>query len=175
MKNATTEVLATASALRANGRNHKEIMAETGLSHSQMERHFMAEDLTTGAISGGFWAQPESLTVKATQIAKARLDGESWGLISVRYQEPESRTRKHFAEASGLRTEGMRTGKGGAFLRHDPTFYSGGDRAKLGSELKAGLAISAQVPDPATEAKRVLPQVATVKKARAPRKAKVQA
>src|SRR5262249_41658605 len=113
MKKATKEDFARASALRADGRNHREIMAETGLSHSQMERHFMAEDLASGVIAGGFWDQPDSQTAKAAMIAKARLAGESWGLISVRFNEPESRTRRCFTEAHGVDSKGMRIGKGG--------------------------------------------------------------
>lgn len=163
MQKPTSDVFARATALRAEKRTNKEIMIETGLSHSQLERHFMAEDIDQ---YGGFLAQPGSDTAKAALIAKLRLEGQSWGVISVRFGEPESRTRKAFEEASGLRSKGMRIGKGGRYVSNDQRFYTGTDRAKLGSELVKAEPIAAQVPeDFDAEVTRVLPKVATLKPA----------
>lgn len=161
MKNATTEILAQAQTLREAGRNHKEIMGETGLSHSQMERHFMAVDIESGVVAGGFLAQPDSITEKAVMIARMREAGESWGLISVRFKEPESRTRKAFAD-SGLDSKGLRIGKGGRWVADDPRPYTGSDRAAKGSEFEAAKPLLPQIEaiDPNAEAVRVLPKVA---------------
>lgn len=160
MNKPTKEAFAQAVTLREGGTSHKEIMVATGLSHSQMERHFMAFDLENGIIKGGFLAQPKTLTEKAAIIARLRLAQESWGLISVRFKEPESRTRKHFAEAGGIESAGMRIGKGGRFLADDDRFYTGSDRAKLGTELQKGVPALKQVPDPEAEVVRTLPKIA---------------
>ncbi len=171
MKKLTSEVLDQAVALRETGLNHGEIMAQLGLSHSQMERHFFAVDIEQ---FGGFLTQPATLTEKAIQIAKLRTEGQSWGVISVRFKEPESRTRRHFKEAGGLDSKGMRIGKGGRYVSDDPRFYTGSDRAKLGTELIAAVPIAQQVPDPNEAAIRVLPKIAKtkVRKPRAKRVAK---
>lgn len=175
MKSASREVFAQALALREEGRNHKEIMGQLGLSHSQMERAFMAADIEAGLIKGGFLAQPETQTEKGAIIARLRLAGESWGLISVRFREPESRTRKAFAEAGGLDSKGLRIGKGGRWVADDPRPYTGADRAALGSEFVAAKPLRPQIEaiDPnAEKVARRLPTVAKGKKPRAPRKPK---
>jgi hypothetical protein len=156
MKNPTGEILAQASALRKAGKTNREIMDLTDLSHSQMERHFLAQDIKAGIVPGGFLAQPETNTAKSAMVAKLRAEGESWGLISVRFQEPESRTRKAFTEGTGLDSKGLRIGQGGRYVMDDHRFYTGGDRATLGKELDPNTPKLAQVPDPATEEKRTL-------------------
>lgn len=154
-KKVTPEQYARAEELRELGTlSQKEIMAETGLNLSQYERHFWAVDIAAGRISGGFWKSPDTLTEKAAMIARAREAGESWGLISVRFGEPESRTRKAW-EDSGFSSKGMRIGKGGRWVADDPRFYAGFDRAKLGTELVKGKPIAAQVPAQDEEPKRV--------------------
>lgn len=172
MKNATAEVLSQAIQLREEGQSNKEIMAATGLSHSQMERHFMAADIASGAISGGFIAQPDSATAKGAIITRLRNAGESWGLISVRFNEPESRTRKAFTEVTALDSKGLRIGKGGRYVMDDCRFYTGSDRAKLGEELDPTMPKLAQVPDPNTEAVRKLAKLAKAAEAKAKRDAK---
>lgn len=159
MNKPSSEIFAQAQALREEKKSHKEIMEATGLSHSQMERAFMAQDIKAGVIKGGFLTQPDSVTVKAAMIAKLRLEGESWGLISVRFKEPEGRTRKAFTEATALDSKGMRIGRGGRYVADDGRFYAGSDRAKLGTELDPKLALTAQVPDPQAEAVRNLPKL----------------
>lgn len=168
MKNPSKEVLGQAITMREAGKSHKEIMVTCGLSHSQMERHFMAADLESGKIKGGFLSQPESNTEKAAIVARLRNAGESWGLISVRFKEPEGRTRKVFKE-TGLDSQGLRIGRGGRYLADDPRFYVGADRPKLGTELKAGVPALNQVPDPEAEPKRVLPKLAQGTKPKAAR------
>ena len=175
MKTPTSDILTHAQALREGGMSHKEIMGQTGLSHSQMERYFMAVDIESGLIKGGFLAQPDSLTAKAAVVAKLRLAGESWGLISVRFREPESRTRKQFAEASGIDSAGLRIGRGGRYLADDPRFYTGSDRAKLGTELIPTVPALKQIPDPDTEQKRTLPTVAAGPKPKRTTKVAVKA
>lgn len=161
MKNPTAEILTQAVALREAGKGHREIMELTGLSHSQMERHFLALDIKAGIVPGGFLAQPETNTAKAAMVAKLRAEGESWGLISVRFQEPESRTRKCFTEGTGLDSKGLRIGQGGRYVMDDPRFYTGSDRAKLGKELDPNTPKLAQVPNPDDEEKRTLGRKAT--------------
>lgn len=171
MKAPTAEILAQAVAHREAGKPNKEIMAELGLSHSQMERHFLALDIESGAVSGGFLDQPKTNTAKAAIIARLRNKGESWGLISVRFKEPESRTRKAFTEAYGIDSAGLRVGKGGRYVMDDPRFYTGADRAKLGEELDPTIPKLDQVPDPKAEPVRQLPTLGK----RAPRKVKAEA
>lgn len=174
MKKVTTTVLDQAVVLKAEGKSNKEIMGALNLSHSQLERHLLTLAVEAGN-HGGFLPQPESLTVKAALIADLRLKGQSWGLISIRFKEPESRTRKDFAEASGMNSKGMRIGKGGRYVSDDQRFYTGSDRAKLGSELFKGTPIHDQLPTDYDEVPiRVLPTLvqpgkAVVKRVRKPK------
>lgn len=161
MQKPTAAAYERATSMRKAGKTNKEIMegAPEGerLSHSQLERHFMAEDIGQ---YGGWLIQPESLTAKAALVAKLREAGQSWGVISVRLREPESRTRADFTEATGLRSKGMRIGKGGRWVANDRSFYVGADRAKLGKELTTARPIHDQVPNPDAPEQRQLPKLA---------------
>lgn len=63
-------------------------------------------------------------------IAAARANGDSWGLIAVKAGVPESRVRKLFKEHTSIRSEGLRNGKGGRFLRDEEAYYNGEARFK---------------------------------------------
>lgn len=161
MKKATDSHYAQADSLKAEGKTIREIMEATGLNLSQVERHFWAVEF---AENDGFLPQDMTNTAKAAKIAQLRLAGESWGKISVRFREPESRTRKCFKEATGTDSKGMRIGKGGRYVADEPRFYTGTDRAKLGTELDPKVALVAQIPaTPDEEAKRNLPKLAKVR------------
>lgn len=73
--------------------------------------------------------------VTGDKIVERRNDGYSWGEIAIQANVPESRVRKLFAEATGVRSEGLRTGQGGRFLRDDQVFYTGGDRRVAGTAI----------------------------------------
>lgn len=165
MNKPTKEAFTQALALRAEGRNHKEIMAQVGLSHSQMERAFMAADITAGVIAGGFLKEPGSVTEKGVMIARLREKGESWGLISVRFREPESRTRKAFAEAGGLDSKGLRIGKGGRYVADDPRPYTGADRAAKGTEFIAAKPLRPQIEAIDITAEKVARKLPSIAKA----------
>lgn len=174
MQKPTKAAFEQATALRKAGRTNSQVMEATGLSHSQVERHFVAEDI---AKYGGFITNlPTTVTAQGALFARLREQGQSWGVIGVRVHWPESRVRKVFAEATGLRSQGMRIGKGGAYIAKDARFYQGAGRAQHGTELAVGQAIGAQVPAPnAPEQARKLPQFAAKGNERrtpAPRKPK---
>lgn len=176
MRKPTENAINRALALHLEGKTNKEI-TETApegerLSHSQLEIAIVHLHIAPTAAAractreacpwyGPKLAQPESLTVKAAQVAKLRTEGQSWGVIACRYNEPETRTRRDFEEATGTRSKGMRIGKGGRWVQNDQRFYTGADRAKLGKELTRSAPISEQVPaDPNQPEERKLPELA---------------
>lgn len=140
-----------------SGKSVQEAMAVTGLNYSQLWLHGQAMLAYTGdlrLITG------DSETVLGAQIVRARNAGESWGLIAVRCQFSESRVRRIFKETSGLDSRGLRKGSGGRFLADDSRFYTGGDRAKFGTEILPGTPIHEQLPKDSDVPKRKLPKVA---------------
>lgn len=164
MNKYTTEEITTALDLAyrmfEEKKTTKEILALTGLNESQMWLDRTKRQITDGTIAGGFIkVAGETDTKVAAQIAKFRADGESWGLIAVRCQMPESRVRRTFTNATAIDSKGLRIGKGGRWVSDEPAFYTGGDRAKLGTELDPTLPAFVQLPTD-DEAVRNLPKVA---------------
>lgn len=172
----STESVARAIAMHEGGSTVAEIKAETGLNYSQAWLAWTATLIEADpTLHGGFIkVEGESVTAVAAQIVRARDADQSWGLIAVRCQIPESRVRKIFAEATAIDSKGLRIGKGGRWVADDPRFYSGADRAKLGTELDPALPVHAQVPDGKAAPTRMLPvkaqEFAPKAKVRAPRK-----
>lgn len=118
MRNPTTKVLEAARSMRADGVAWTKVLAETGLNYSQawlyVERANLPESLDLAA---AYEANP------TTVVAAARAEGCSWGLIAVRVNKPESQVRKAFTEATSLKSQGLRIGKGGRFYYRDGVLY----------------------------------------------------
>ncbi len=129
-----TKVLEQALKLRKEGRKLKEILELTGLNYSQAWLYITDAMLPTSQ-------RVKSKDATALNI-KAMRDNEenSWGLISVRlgYTEfPESKVRKMYEEASGLKSQGLRIGHGGRYLNGDPILYAD-DRRRPGIQIPKG-------------------------------------
>jgi orotidine-5'-phosphate decarboxylase len=118
MRNPSTTTLEIARTMRAEGVAWSKVLEETGLNYSQawlyVERTNLPADLD---LEAAFQADP-----KAT-VAAARAEGNSWGLIAVRCNVPESQVRKQFKNGSGLLSQGLRIGKGGRFFLGEPELY----------------------------------------------------
>jgi len=118
MKNPSTKVLNQALAMRAEDKPWAEVLAATGLNYSQAwlfcERTNLSEDMD---LSEAFQTSPGST------VTAARAEGNSWGLIAVRCNVPESRVRSEFAKATGNKSQGIRIGKGGRFYYGDQDLY----------------------------------------------------
>lgn len=106
-----SEAEAHAVTLRQSGAKMKQIMAETGLNHSQAERAIMKATLTT-ADAEAFEASGTDL---ASRVRAARKAGTSWGVIGILAGEPESKVRRAWTEATNLESKGLRIGRGGRF------------------------------------------------------------
>lgn len=63
------------------------------------------------------------LNPTATNVAKAREQGESWGTIMVRANISQAKARKLFEEATNVHSRGTRTGKGGRFMFDEEAYY----------------------------------------------------
>lgn len=118
-KNPTTAELDHAVTLRLAGQPWKNVLPQTGLSHSQAEGHEMKFKMWLQANGlkatdlGGDWAP---LKFSAESIKQARAAGISWGAIAIRMGQTESKVRKTFTEATGVHHTALRIGKGGRFL-----------------------------------------------------------
>lgn len=111
MKNPTIEILNSALELHQAGTPIKAILEATGLNYSQAWYFIRSAELREAG-----YEFPE-FTVKA--CAAMREEGLSWGEIAVRFQKPESQIRKAWTEATGLKSQGQRIGKGGRFFYGD--------------------------------------------------------
>lgn len=121
------DVEAQAVAMKAEGAKMKQIMAETGLNHSQAERAIMKATITDAEVQAfGEGHADLASAVKAARKGSAPL---SWGPISImasRYfggEISESAARRAFTEATGLKHQGQRIGKGGRFYYGDGELY----------------------------------------------------
>lgn len=91
--------------------------------------------------------------VYGPKVVELHTEGCSWGEIMVRLGKTEAFVRKAFEKADaeahgggGVRSVGLRTGKGGRFVADRPDLYQGGLKAE-GAEIPADEAPSA-VPVP---------------------------
>ena len=146
--------------LHQAGATGAEIKAATGLNESQYVADRWKREMEADPAKYGGFIKGDSDTALAAQIVRARDAGQSWGMIFVRCQLPEGRVRRIFKEATAIDSRGLRIGKGGRYVADDPRFYAGADRPKAGTELKPGVALSDQVPDPEATPVRQLPTVA---------------
>lgn len=114
MKNPTAETLEACVRLRADGLGWKDILAQTGLSHSQAEIAVLKATLPADAFVP---FSPEA-------VVALRSEGISWGEIGVRLGVPEGKVRSAFKAATGTLSEGLRIGSGGRFLNADAVLYA---------------------------------------------------
>jgi len=147
--------------MRLEGKPWKDVYAECEargwkVSHVQAEFAALHAELKAGR-HGGYFPVQASDTAWAAVIAKARTEGQSWGMIAARANMPEGRVRRIFKGSTALDSRGLRIGKGGRFVDRDPRFYVGA-RAKGGTELDPNKAIQEQVPDPEAPPVYTLPQ-----------------
>jgi len=126
------------------------LILESGMNASQvyccLTRHQIEEvytDLDLAPVASAAIANPNTpdgtrtkeMRVAIQAVVDARSAGQSWGLIGVRFNRPESLVRRWFKE-SGTKSEGLRIGKGGRWLLNEPALYNG-DRAVTGINLPA--------------------------------------
>lgn len=145
MQNPSNKVLAKAFALYTEGgKSQKDVLQITWATDGSAKTDPNGETLNYSQ----FWLYCQSQTLPAeafitategsdpwfAAITRCRNAGDSWGLIAVKCRAPEGRVRKAFAAATGLRSQGLRVGKGGRYLDNDPVLYAG-------SAVKTGTAI----------------------------------
>lgn len=126
MKQNHQEQLDRALKMARDGVKMKEILKVTGLNYSQAWLYITDAELD------------EKQRIKdphrtAGTVKRLRDEGESWGLISVRfgYREfAETKIRRMYEEATEERSQGTRIGRGGRFFAADPRLYKGVRRRK---------------------------------------------
>lgn len=130
MKFDTEKELASARAkavkMKKAGAKMKQILVETGLNHSQAESAIMEASFTD---EDRKWFEKLAADTPGRCVA-ARKANKSWGWIAVMAGVPESQVRKHWANATGLKSQGQRIGRGGRF------YYGDGGRPLYENELK---------------------------------------
>lgn len=181
MRNPTDEILAAAKAELDAGATMKAVLSTP--------RNKDGETLSYGQ----FWCYNRRFAVVGTPadikgiatpdaIVEQRNQGISWGDIAVNADLPESRVRKLFSEATGVRSQGLRIGAGGRYLTDDQVFYTGGEARVTGTAIPTDVPL-AKVKDQllsdlrkaSVAAKAKADKVEARKAAAAAKKAKVSA
>jgi len=116
-----------AVSMREEGATMKAIMAATNLNHSQAERAIMKATLTEADVAS-FEAGGTDLGSRAQA---GRANGLSWGVMGILAGQPESAVRRAFTQATELKSQGLRIGRGGRF------HYDESGRPLYADELKA--------------------------------------
>lgn len=129
------------------------ITVATGLNYSQVwclaTRHQIVEvapAMDLAPLGAAAAAKPanadgtrsQAMITACEAAAVCRAEGNSWGLIGVRFNRPEGQVRRWFKEATGTKSEGLRNGKGGRWLMDEARLYAG-DREVTGITLPAPL------------------------------------
>jgi hypothetical protein len=133
MKNPDEKVLEHALRLHNDGKKMHEILEITGLNYSQAWAY-----INDAILDPKKRVKPANRTPET--VKRLRDSGTSWGMISVMFgytEFPESKIRKMFEDATGLKSQGLRIARGGRFLNKDPLLYLD-ERRKSGIELKVG-------------------------------------
>lgn len=142
MHNPSAKVLQAAFKMLEAGKTQKEILATTWnqdgkkdpngetLNYSQFWLYCQSQTLPAEA----FITATEGSEDWFKAVAKCRTAGDSWGLIAVKCRAPEGRIRKAFTEATGLKSQGLRIGRGGRYLSNDPVLYTG-EAVKTGTAI----------------------------------------
>lgn len=125
MKNPTAEILNHAVELKLEGMSSKQVLAETGLSHSQFELWFWR---TVPVADGGLKERVGTVELTGENVIALRDgDGLSWGQISVICGPvPESQIRAEYKKASGKLSQGKRIGHGGRWFLNERELYTDG-------------------------------------------------
>ena len=133
MKNPTIETFIAAAELAEGGATKAAIQEATGLNYSQLWRYLRSQELEAQGFEFHTTVDPEL-------VAAYRRDTElSWGEIAVRFRTseahnlmgaPEGQIRKAWAQATGLKSQGLRIGKGGRF------YYEESGRPLYADELR---------------------------------------
>jgi hypothetical protein len=141
---ANTDIIMEAAERVFAGEKIGAVLAETGLKYSPVWLTARWLELT---------AESPELFVAEPTAAKAvalRDQGCSWGEIAVRFSPsaprafPESRVRAWFKEESGLKSQGLRTGRGGRYFAGRPEFYDG-ELVRPGTEIPKDMPIEVAV------------------------------
>jgi len=152
MKAPEESVLKKALALHQKGAKMKEILEETGLNYSQAWLYITDAEL------------PQSQRVSQANrtpatVRKLREEGDSWGLISVKFgylEFSESKIRSMYQEFTGKRSQGLRIGRGGRWYGDEPRLYNG-VRRRSGVRIAKGvtkghvLSVAPTLPDDVAE------------------------
>lgn len=118
------KLFAKVDKLNADGATYKQIMEATGLNHSQVELHLIAARLTDEDYNA-FAAGGDTLQAQVVAARKSNRPGwSSWGVLSVLAGEPESKVRKLWADSTGLKSAGLRIGRGGRWYYRDGELYA---------------------------------------------------
>lgn len=104
--------------LRENGAKWKQVLKETGLSHSKAELAWMEHE----AEGAGFAV--EALNPAFVDYARNTLK-IGWGPIMVWTQSSEGKVREAWKQATNLHSDGQRVGRGGRFKFDEPELYIG--------------------------------------------------
>ena len=137
-KDMTKDQLSYAAGLKDEGLTWDQVFDQT-------QAHFKLADRPTYSQCWLAWkgtklAKAEFITADGPSVAEARSAGFSWGEIAVKAQIPESRVRKLFSAHTNVRSEGLRKGAGGRFLRDEEAYYMG-DARVTGTVFEADKAI----------------------------------
>lgn len=142
MKNPSVAILTAASDLLAEGAKIKDVLARQWdtpegpdrLTYSQLwlfhTRRFLPEGQDLAHLT------PASKEGQAA-ITAARAADQSWGYIAVRFNKPEAQVRKQYTEATGVKSAGLRIGRGGRWLDGDAVLYQD-ERKVIGIAIPQG-------------------------------------
>lgn len=134
--------------LKADGLANRQIMAETGLNHSQVERAILKATLTESDVTR-FMGLGVDLGSRAVAGREQKL---SWGVMGILAGVPESQVRKAFETATQIKSKGVRIGKGGRYHygpdRGAPLYQDvlkpTGTAIPVGANYDAAIAISVE-------------------------------
>lgn len=139
---ATSDIIMEAAQRIMAGEKIGAVLSDTGLKYSPVWLTARWLELTAEA--------PELFLAEPTAAVAVKLreeEGCSWGEIAVRFSQaaprsfPESRVRAWFKQASGVRSEGLRIGKGGRWFAGEEEFYMDVLR-KPGTQIPADMPIA---------------------------------
>lgn len=119
-KNPTMDQLQAAYELRSQNMAWPEVLEATKLNYSQAWYFCTRQDLPKSMDLAKAFATDPGETVKAAR----KEANNSWGFIAVRCNVSESAVRRAYTEATSLKSQGCRIGKGGRWLYSDQVLYN---------------------------------------------------
>lgn len=108
MKAPNGKMLEKALAMHLEGAKLKAILEATKLNYSQAWYYIRSHELRQAGLL-------EKGTITGKRVVELRGEDHSWGEIAVRCQMAESKIRRMYTEATELKSQGQRIGKGGRF------------------------------------------------------------